>query len=117
MAPTVMTFLAVAGDWTESGLAARAVIGAVAGVAGAEHKEERLGAGDLGQSVADGGIVAGGGEVVGVVIRVVPTVVGDEGVGAGGGLLEVGVGGGPGIGIGGDGEDLRGGRHAAELVS
>ena len=44
-----------------------------------------------------------------------PTVVGDEGIGSGGGLLEIGVGGGPGIGIGGDGEDLRGGGLAAEL--
>ena len=96
-------------------VAARAVVGAIAGVAGAEHKEQRLGAGDLGQSVADGGIVAGGGKVVGVVVRVVPTVVGDEGVGAGGGFLEIGVGGRPGIGAGGDGEELRGGGQAAEL--
>src|ERR1019366_5692593 len=96
-------------------VAARTIVGAFAGVARAEHKEHGLGAGDLGQRVADGSIVAGGGEVVGLVIRVMPTVVGDEGLGSGGGLLEVGIGGGAGIGIGHHGKISCRGGLAAEL--
>ena len=96
-------------------VAARAVFGAIASVASAEHKEDRLGTGDFRQRIADGSIVARGGEVIGVVIRVMPTVVGNEGVRASGSFLEVGVGGRPRIGIRRDGEDLRRGGLAAEL--
>ena len=98
-------------------VAARAVIRAVTGVAGPKHKEERLRTGDLRESITDGGIVASRRQIVGVVVRIVPTVVGDESIGTSGSLLEVGVGGRPGIGIGGDGEDLRGRGQATELVA
>ena len=75
-----------------------------------------MSAGHLGQGVADGRVVAGGGQVVGGVIAVVPTVVRDEGVGPGSGFLKVGIGGRrPGIGIGSHDEELGGGRQAAEL--
>src|SRR5439155_21335986 len=79
-----------------------------------------------GQGVTNGGIITGGGQIVFVVATVVPTVVGDQGVGQRGSLLQVLVrkdraerifrAADAEFGVDGHSEDVGSGRHAAELA-
>ena len=92
------------------------IVAALSGVAGGEDEEHRLLTGNFGQGIPRGSIVTGRNGVVLVSAPIAPTVVGDEGVGHGGLLLQEGIRNGwAGLEVDGENEELGVGSVTAEL--
>ena len=108
--------LSVARNGHRPAQTADTIVAALPGIAGGKDEEHRLLTGNFRQGIPRGSIVTGRNGVVLVSAPIAPTVVGDEGVGHGGLLLQEGIRDGrPGLEVDGENEELGVRGMAAEL--